>query len=286
MLRKYVRLLASVGLGALLSLGLPSPALAQAYLGTNLLPFAVLGATPSVTCTESAGPAVITGDIGVTPAASITGFPAPCTNASGTLHLNDQAAIDAKANLVTAYGVLDAQSCGSTIGPNLNGLTLTQGVYCVGAAATNLSGTLTLNAQGNANASWTFKMSSSLITSPGSTVSFSNPPAGGENACAVQWLVGSSATLDTTTTFVGNILALTSITMNAGANLTGRALARNGAVTMDSNTISFAACGAGGGGAGVPTLSEWAMIALSLLLALAGAVAMRSRGSQTGPRSV
>ncbi|MDO8485998.1 MAG: ice-binding family protein, partial [Candidatus Limnocylindrales bacterium] len=278
MLRKYLRLLASVGFAALLSLGLPSPALAQAYLGTNLLPFAVLGATPSVTCTESAGQAVITGDIGVTPAASITGFPAPCTNASGALHLNDQAAIDAKANLLTAYGVLDAQSCGSTIGPNLNGLTLTQGVYCVGAAATNLSGTLTLNAQGNANASWTFKMSSSLITSPGSTVNFSNAPAGGENACAVQWLVPSSATLDTTTTFVGNILAFTSITMAAGANLTGRALARNGTVTMDSNTVTFAPCGAGGGGggAGVPTLSEWAMIALSLLLALAGAVAMRS----------
>ena len=130
-------------------------------------------------------------------------------------------------------------------------------------------------------------MSSSLITSPGSTVAFSNPPAGGANACTVQWLVGSSATLDTNTTFLGNILALTAITMNAGANLTGRALARNATVTLDSNNISFAACGAGGGVGGVPTLSTWAMIALVGLLTLAGYATLRRRGqSSTGQPGV
>ena len=82
-------------------------------------------------------------------------------------------------------------------------------VYCVTAGATNLSGTLTLNAQGNPAANWVFQMSSSLITSPNSTVSFINgTPA---NACGVQWLVHSSATINSNTTFVGNILALTNI---------------------------------------------------------------------------
>ena len=266
MLRKCVYLLASVGLTGFFSLALPSAALAQTYLGTNLTPFAVLGATPSVTCT---GASTITGDIGVTPAASITGFPAPCTNASGSLHLNDQAAIDAKTNLVTAYGTLDALSCSATIGPDLTGLSLVPGVYCVTAAATNLSGTLALNAAGNPNASWTFQMSSSLITSPGSTVSSTG------NACSVQWLVRSDVTLDTTTTFIGNILALNSIVIKNGAKLTGRALARNGTVTMDTNNISFAACNAGA--APVPTLPTGFIILLSLLLALVGAVAMRSR---------
>ena len=94
------------------------------------------------------------------------------------------------------------------MGPNLAGLTLTQGVYCVGAAASNLTGTLTLNAQGNPAAVFVFQMSSTLITSPGSTVLLIN----GGNACSVEWQVTSSATIDVGTTFVGNIVALTSIT--------------------------------------------------------------------------
>src|SRR6202040_2960037 len=101
-------------------------------------------------------------------------------------------------------------------------------------AVSNLTGTLTLNAQGNPNAVFVFLMSSTLITSPGSTVLITN----GGNPCGVEWQVSSSATIDVGTTFLGNILALTSITLNAGANVTGRTLARNAAVTLNTNNVS------------------------------------------------
>ena len=258
--------------------------MAQQYLGASLTPYAVLAGT-TVTC---AGASLITGDVGVSPGAAIVGFPAPCTDV-GTLQV-PPASAPGQANLLTAFGVLAGRPCDATVGPNLAGLTLTPGTYCVNAAASNLTGLLQLDAQGNPNAVWIFEMSSTLITSPGSTVAVIN----GGNACGAQWLVNSSATIDVGTTFVGNILALTSITMNGGANLTGRALARNGAVTLNGNTVSFAACGAGGGnagapapfpvfgaaagGGGIPTLSEWAMIVLAAMLAIAGFAAMRRGG--------
>jgi hypothetical protein len=263
MKRHYVNLSIGLGFVAVCSLAAPSPALAQSYLGTNLQPFAVFGGT-TVTCT---GASAITGGVGVSPGTATTGFPVPCAGVPVTPPASDPA----KADLVTAFGTLAAMTCTSTIGPNLTGLTLVPGVYCVTAAASNLTGTLTLNAQGNSAANWVFQMSSTLITSPNSTVSFINgTPA---NACGVQWLVNSSATIDTNTTFVGNILALTNITMNAGANLTGRALARNAAVNLNANNISFAACTA----PPVPTLPQWAMILLIVLLAAAGVTTMRRR---------
>jgi hypothetical protein len=266
MLLKWVRVLASVGLGALFSFALPVQSEAQGYLGPNLRPFAVLAGT-TVTCT---GASNITGDVGVSPGTAIVGFPAPCT-AVGTLRI-PPASDPAQLELTAAYTTLAGLPCGANVGPNLAGLTLTQGVYCLGAAPSNLTGTLTLDAQGNPNAVFVFQMSSTLITSPSATVSLVN----GANACAVQWQVSSSATIDVGTTFVGNILALTSITMNSGATLAGRALARNGAVTLISNNISFLACGAGGGPGGppppfppppVPTLPEivkWALLAVLL----------------------
>ena len=280
MFRKRVRFLASVGLSALFSLTLSSPARAQGYLGANLRPFGVLAGT-TVTC---AGASTITGDVGVSPGTAIVGFPAPCTDV-GTLR-TPPASDPAQLDLTAAYTTLAGLPCAATVGPNLAGLTLTQGVYCVGAAASNLTGTLILDGQGNSNAVFVFRMSSTLITSPGSTVSVVN----GANACSVQWQVSSSATIDVSTTFVGNILALTSISMNNGANLTGRALARNGAVTLNNNNISFAGCGAGGGAGGtpppfpppgVPTLATWAVIVLIGLLAVAGFAALRRRQSPT-----
>jgi hypothetical protein len=242
MLRKWMRVLASVGLATLFSFALPSAALAQGYLGGNLRPFAVLAGT-TVTCT---GASVINGDVGVSPGAAIVGFPAPCTDV-GTLRI-PPASDPAQLELTAAYTTLAGLPCAANVGPNLAGLTLTQGVYCVGAAVSNLTGTLTLDAQGNPNAVFVFQMSSTLITSPGATVSLIN----GANACSVEWQVSSSATIDVGTTFVGNILALASITMNSGATLAGRALARNGAVTLITNNISFLACGAGAGAGGAP----------------------------------
>lgn len=274
MKRRYLSSLAVVGFAALFY-G-PYPALAQGYLGTNLRPFAVLAGT-TVTC---AGASTITGDVGVSPGAAIVGFPAPCTDV-GTLRI-PPASDPAQLDLTTAYNTLAALPCSSTVGPDLAGLTLVQGVYCVNAAASNLTGTVTLNAAGNPNAVWVFRMSSTLITSSGSTVSVIN----GGNSCGVQWQVSSSATIGTGTTFVGNILALTSIAMGTGANLTGRALARNGAVTLDTNNVSFGACGAGGGaggvpppfpGPGVPTLSQIGAWALLVLLLGSGAYLLRRR---------
>jgi hypothetical protein len=235
-----------------------------------------------VTC---AGASVITGDVGVSPGAAIVGFPAPCTDV-GVLQ-TPPASNPGQADLTAAYTTLAGLACTATVGPNLAGLTLTQGVYCVGAAVSNLTGTLTLDAQGNPNAVFVFQMSSTLITSPGSTVSLIN----GANACGVEWQVSSSATIDVGTTFVGNILALTSISMNTGANLTGRALARNGAVTLATNNISFAACGAGGGPAGapppfpplgVPTLPQMAAWVLFAVLLGSGVYLVGRRTRATG----
>ena len=275
MKRRYLSLLAAAGFAVFVCGS--DPAFAQGYLGGNLRPFAVLAGT-TVTCT---GASTITGDVGVSPGAAIVGFPAPCTDI-GTLHAADAQAAAAQGDLTTAYNTLAAQPCASTVGPNLAGLTLVQGVYCVNAAASNLTGTLTLDAQGNANAVWVFRMSSTLITSPGSTVSVIN----GGTACSVQWQVSSSATIDTGTTFLGNILALTSITMNTGANLTGRALARNGAVTMDTNNVSAAGCQSAGQvpppfPAPVPTLPEIGAWALLVVLLGSGAYALKRRRTPT-----
>jgi len=274
-----------VALATVLWLVHSSSAQAQGYLGANLRPFAVLAGT-TVTCPSAA---TVTGDVGVSPGAAIVGFGgAPCT-AVGTLHGGDVTAANAQLNLTTAYNTLAALPCASTVGPNLAGLTLTQGVYCVGAAASNLTGVLTLDAQGNGNAVFVFQMSSTLITSPNSTVSVIN----GGNACGVQWQVSSSAIIDNNTTFVGNILALTSITLNTGGNLTGRALARNAAVTVNGTNINFAACGLGGGAGGtpppfpppgVPTLPQFAELLLVAILLVGGVYFLSRRSGVAGGR--
>ena len=263
MVCKCVRFLAT-GLAAVLSLAVPSSALAQTFLGPTVRTFAVLGGTTS-TCT---GASTITGDVGVSPGPSIVGFPSPCTDVGTVRVPPDPLPATAQGELTAAYTTLAALPCAATIGPDLTGLTLTQGVYCVGAAVSNLTGTLTLNGQGNPNAVWVFQMSSTLITSSGSTVLLTN----GANACSVEWQVTSSATLGSGTTFVGNILALTAITMNSGATLTGRVLARNAAVTLNTNNVQFATCGAPVAPPpfpppGVPTLpeiAEWALLAILL----------------------
>ncbi len=146
-------------------------------------------------------------------------------------------------NAITSLGLLGA----GTLQPaDLAGLTLAPGVYTVPAAVSNLTGTLTLDGGGNANAGWVFLMESSLITSPGSVVNVINTGAG----AGVFWDVRSSATLDTSTVFQGNILALSSITLNTGASIgCGRALASTGGVTLGANTISIG-CDASTGGAG------------------------------------
>jgi len=196
--------------------------------------FAVLGAS-TVTNT---GPTIVVGDLGVSPGTAITGFP-PGTVTGGTIHAADAVALQAQSDVTAAYVDLAGRACDTTFGvpTDLVGMTLVPGVYCFSSSA-SLTGALTLDGGGNTNAVWIFKVGSTLITGSNSSVVLIN----GGQECNDFWQVGSSATLGTGTTFIGNILALTSISLTTNATLSGRALARNGAVTMDSNRVSIAAC--------------------------------------------
>jgi hypothetical protein len=171
------------------------------------------------------GPSWITGAIGAS-SAGITGFP-PGT--AGPQHVGDSVYTTAETDLVGTYTRAAAEPTTTDYtGVNLGGLTLGPGVYNQTTAPT-LTGTLTLSGGGV----YIFKIGSTLVTASGSRVSLIN----GAQPCDIFWQVGSSATLNTSTTFVGNILALASIQMLTGATLNGRALARTAAVTLDTNRI-------------------------------------------------
>jgi Ice-binding-like len=202
-------------------------------LGT-VAPYAVLGAS-TVTNT---GPSVITGDLGVSPGTAVTGFP-PGLVAGGSIHAADAQAQQAQTDATNAYGVLAGEACNTTYGvpTDLGGQTLVPGVYCFSSSAA-LTGALTLNAGGNPDAVFIFKVASTLITASDSSVVLIN----GAQACKVFWQVGSSATLGTGTSFIGTVIARQSVTVDTNATLSGRALALNGAVTLDDNVISFPSC--------------------------------------------
>src|SRR6202521_849539 len=195
--------------------------------------YAVLGGQ-TVTNT---GPTTINGDLGVSPGTSVTNFP-PGIVTGGTIHSADANALQAQGAVTTAYNALAAEPCTADLtGQDLGGMTLTAGVYCFSSSAP-LTGQLTLNAQGNSSAVFIFKTVSTLTSASNASILVTN---GGVD-CNVFWKVGSSATIGTGTVFVGNILALTSISLTTGASVSGRALARNGAVTMDTNHVGFEAC--------------------------------------------
>jgi len=197
-------------------------------------PFAVLGGS-TVTNT---GPTVVNGDLGVSPGSAVVGFP-PGT-VTGTIHAADAVALAAQNSIITAFNALAGQPCDVNLtGQDLGGMTLIPGAYCFSTSA-QLTGTLTLDGQGNPGAVWVFQIGSTLTTASGSRVAFIN--AG--QPCGTFWQVGSSATLGTTTDFSGNILALASITLNTGATSAGGLFARTGAVTLDSNNVSVVgSCG-------------------------------------------
>lgn len=227
------RLLAILGV-AVLSLG-SAPAFSQITLG-SAQGFAVLGGQ-AVTNT---GATTLNASVGVFPGTAITGFPPGVVMPPGTLHAGDAVAGQAQTDLTAAYNAVAGTACNVDLtGQDLGGLTLTPGVYCFSSSAF-LTGTLTLDFQGNANAIFLFKIGSTLITASGASVVLIN---NGGSACPQNlfWQVGSDATLGTGSQMVGNILALSSITLNTGAQLSGRALARNGAVTLAGNTVT--ACG-------------------------------------------
>jgi hypothetical protein len=181
----------------------------------------------TVTC--AGAPGQINADVGVSPGSTTTGFP-PCT-ITGATHLADAVAGTAQGDLTTAYNQLAGLACGTVVTPaDLGGRTLAPGVYCA-ATSMAVTGTVTLDGQGDANAVFVFQIGSTLTTGTISNVAL----IGGAQAKNVWWQVGSSATLGTGTTFRGNIVALTSISLVDNATMVGRALARNGAVSLGTN---------------------------------------------------
>jgi hypothetical protein len=200
------------------------------------------------------GATTITGDVGVFPGSSITGFGTVTLN--GTNQAGNSITQQAKTDLTAAY--IDAAGRTATTTYNtkfdLGGLTLLSGVYNT-PKSFSLTGSLTLDGLGNPNAVWIFQAATTLTTSSNSSMVLIN----GAQASNVFWQVGSSATLGTGSVLFGDILALTSITMNTGATLGGSALARNGAVTLDNNTLSASLVST------VPEPATTAMLSLGLI---------------------
>lgn len=200
--------------------------------------FGILAATPAVT---NVGPTNVTGDIGIWPAASITGFP-PGT-LTGTKHTADAVAQTAQGDLTTAYNAAAGAPGGAALTADIGGQTLPPGVYKA-TTTLGITGDLTLDGKGDPNSAWIFQVGSALTTAAGSP----SAPAsrvlliGGAQAKNVVWQIGSSATLGTYSTLQGTVMAQASITLGTGATLNGRALARTGAVTLDSNPVNVPPC--------------------------------------------
>jgi LPXTG-motif cell wall-anchored protein len=172
--------------------------------------------------------------LGVHPGTAATGFPPGLVG--GETHLGDAVALQAKSDLTTAFTDAAGRTPFTSHASELGGSTLIPGVYRIEAA--QLTGTLTLDAQGDPQAVFIFQIDSALTTASNSSVVFIN----GSSPCNVFWKVGSSATIGTGTHFVGNIMALASIAMQTGATLQGRALAQTAAVTLDTNVITKPVC--------------------------------------------
>jgi hypothetical protein len=181
----------------------------------------------------STGATNITGDLGLSPGTSIGGFPPGIL--TGTQHINDMIANQAKLDLTAAYNDAAGRTCTDivTLSGNIGGLTLTPGLYKSTSSLAISSGDLTFDAKGNANAVFIIQIASTLTATSGRKVILS----GGALASNIFWQVGSSATFGTTSVMKGTILAMQSITFNTGASLNGRGLARTGGVTLAGNAI-------------------------------------------------
>jgi Ice-binding-like len=207
------------------------------------------------------GSSAITGNIGVSPSLAITGFP-PGT-VTGTKDAGGPTAAQAQTDLTAAYNHAAAEGMTQDLtGQDLGGLTLTPGVYHFDSSA-QLTGTLMLDGLGNANSIFVFQIGSTLVTASNAMIAAIN----GAKAANIFWQVSASATLGTGTVFVGNILAFTSITADTNSSVAGRLLARNGAVTLDTNVITLPP-GSPGGPSPTPAPSSWMLLLVGLFCAM------------------
>lgn len=190
--------------------------------------FAVLAGT---TITNT-GTTSIKGSVGLFPGTAFTGQGSATVN--GNVELAKATALKAKNDLTTAYSDANERKDVTRIPTELGGTTVTPGTYDSASGTFEITGKLKLDAQGDPNAVFIFKTASTLVTASGSSVI----PINNAQLCQTFWKVGSSATLGTNSCIVGHVVALTSITANTGAKVQGQLFAQNGAVTLDSNSIS------------------------------------------------
>jgi hypothetical protein len=218
---------------ALVSVASPASAVeATVGLGTAQAYSVLAGSTVTNT-----GPSTLGRDLGVSPGTAITGFPPGIVEPGAATHAADAAAGQAQSDLTIAYNDAAGRTGGADVGSAIGVQTLSPGVYNA-SSALDLTGSLTLDGNGDSGSVFIFQVGSALTTETGGSVVMTN----GAQACNVFWQVGSSATLKPGSTFAGTIMALTSITVGTGRTVVGRALARNGAVTLDDNTFTTPAC--------------------------------------------
>jgi Ice-binding-like len=215
----------------------PATSIVGAQCGQSSVPLGSAGSFRVLagTTVTNTGATVVKGDLGVSPGSAVTGFPPG--KVIGTIHKADNAAAHAQRDLLTAYNdAMGRTNCAQSVSGNIGGRTLGPGLYRSTSSLAISSGDLTLTAHGHSGAVFIIQVVSKLTTTSGRQVIL----AGGAQANNIYWVVGSSATLGTTSVVYGNILAHKSISINTGAKLHGRALAHIGAVTLKGDRVTGA----------------------------------------------
>jgi len=239
--------IATIGIALILAIGaLVGSAAYAAGPPTVLLGTATSFAVLAGAGITNTGPTTITGDVGSFPTTTQTGFAS--VTLTGTNHAGDTVTQVAKADLVTAYNQAAASGPTIPVVADLGGQTLVAGVYN-SATTLGLTGALTLS--GSSSDVWIFQAGTALTTATGSSVVL----IGGAQSCNVFWQIGTDTTIGTGSAFKGTIIGMNSITVTTGATIDGRALARNGAVTLDTNTITRSTCAAAATATPTPTAS-------------------------------
>lgn len=221
------------------------------------------------------------GNLGVSPGSAVTGFPPGLVLAPGTIHAGDATSNGAQTDAGTASVNLAGRTPNVVFPPvhDLVGQTLTAGVYN-DPTSLALSGTVTLNGQGNPDAIFIFQTGSTLVTSTASAVTLIK----GAQACNVYWQIGSSATLGSASAFNGTIVASASVTVGNSVNVQGRVLAGSGAITLDNDVIHTPACAPSSGVSALPVLGSWAPAGALGMFVIAAAVLVQRRRTRSTPR--